>query len=614
MVEETTETETPKRRSRRVSTPTVDTAAAVDAATAAPTDSAAVVEEAPKKTTRRRTTKKADAEAPAADAAVVAEEAAVVEEAPKKTTRRRTTKKTAAASSEAPAAENAETGAAPAQKDADASEAADAAEKPKRGRRRATASSTKANAKQEETAESEKNEDAVESTNTVESAAADADKHGDVDKSSDAAKLGDSEKPGDTDGDNQKSDREMRNGRQRTRQRDRKRRNTDDSEELTESDVLLPIAGILDVLDNYAFVRTTGYLPGATDVYVSLSQVKRHNLRKGDAIVGAIRQPREGENGGRQKYNALIKIDTINGQSVEEAASRGEFSSLTPISPDQTVVASSANNSVVSRLFDLFAPLALGQRGLIEAQSGTGATETLLEIGKSFGAASPETHVMHVLVSARPEEVTELSRRVDGELIAAAADSPTDDKLTVVELALERAKRLVELGHDVVLLIDRLSDLAIAHESALMMGKNSTALMIGGNPTSPGNQLIRQVFATARNVENGGSLAIYAAVDTLSAFGIDLPSLANWQISLDEGRALLGNFPNISVSRAKVRGAAALQGENVYHTVKSAIKAVSPAEGPGDAFFGDPTADIELTDIVANAKTLDDALIALAKR
>lgn len=343
--------------------------------------------------------------------------------------------------------------------------------------------------------------------------------------------------------------------RQRTRQRDRKRRG-DDFEELTEDDVLLPIAGVLDVLDNYAFVRTSGYLPGVSDVYVSLSQVKRYGLRKGDAVVGAIKQPREGENGGRQKYNPLVKIDAINGAPAEDALKRPQFAETTPLMPEVPVCIGDALGTTLARQIDIFAPLAFGQRGAVLAGCGTGLTTTLVTIAQGYAATNPDTHIMYVAVGGRPEETTLLQRQVSGEVIAAAADRPVEDRTTVVELALERAKRLAEIGHDVVLLIDSMDDFMHAVE---LQTFNPKATYMGiANPFT--KQAALDIFAAARNIENGGSLAIYAGFELFNVWeSSDAPAIANWSLTLDAQAATAGVFPAFSLSGTRVVGAQALQ-------------------------------------------------------
>ncbi|HWD61635.1 MAG TPA: transcription termination factor Rho, partial [Humibacter sp.] len=252
----------------------------------------------------------------------------------------------------------------------------------------------------------------------------------------------------------------------RNRYRDRKRRGAvgDDIEpEILDDDVLIPVAGILDVLDNYAFVRTSGYLPGPSDVYVSLGQVKKYNLRKGDAVVGAIRQPRDGEGTGRQKYNALVKVDSVNGQSIDEAEARVEFNKLTPLYPQERLRLETEPTKLTQRIIDLVAPIGKGQRGLIVAPPKAGKTIVMQQIANAITTNNPEVHLMVVLVDERPEEVTDMQRTVKGEVIASTFDRPAEDHTTVAELAIERAKRLVELGHDVVVLLDSITRLGRAY-------------------------------------------------------------------------------------------------------------------------------------------------------
>lgn len=297
----------------------------------------------------------------------------------------------------------------------------------------------------------------------------------------------------------------------RTRQRDRKRRGGgDDLEpEITEDDVLLPIAGILDVLDNYAFVRTSGYLPGTSDVYVSLGQVKKYGLRRGDAVVGAIRQPREGEGGNRQKYNAIVKIDSINGRVTEEGEQRIDAADLTAVFPESRLRLELAADRFLGRSIDLVAPIGFGQRGIIVLPANTDGAPIVTELAAAVSANAPEAHLMVVLADAQPEEVTHLQRTVHGEVVAATFDRPAEDQATVAELAIERAKRMLELGHDVVVLVDSLNRFARAYAQAQH------------TPTRPGHDeldefalgQIKKLLASARKVENGGSLTVLATVE-----------------------------------------------------------------------------------------------------
>jgi transcription termination factor Rho len=299
-------------------------------------------------------------------------------------------------------------------------------------------------------------------------------------------------------------------GRGRGRYRDRKRgrgngQNDEFEPEISDDDVLIPVAGILDVLDNYAFVRTSGYLPGANDVYVSLGQVKKYNLRKGDAVVGAIRQPRENEQS-RQKYNAIVKVDSINGQSVDEAAERVEFGKLTPIYPKERLRLETTSEKLSTRIIDLIAPIGKGQRGLIVAPPKAGKTIILQAIAKAIAVNNPEVHIMVVLVDERPEEVTDMQRAVKGEVIASTFDRPAEDHTTVAELAIERAKRLVELGNDVVVLLDSITRLGRAYNLA----SPASGRILSGGVDASALYPPKRFFGAARNLEGGGSLTILA--------------------------------------------------------------------------------------------------------
>jgi len=309
-------------------------------------------------------------------------------------------------------------------------------------------------------------------------------------------------------------DDERRGGRRnRNRYRDRDRRrggsanSSDEAEpEISPDDVLVSVAGILDVLDNYAFVRTTGYLPGPNDVYVSLNQVKKYGLRKGDAVVGAIRQPREGEGQGRQKFNAIVRIDSVNGLTIEQAQSRVEFGKLTPLYPQSRLRLETEPNKLSTRIIDLVSPIGKGQRGLIVSPPKAGKTLVLQAIANSIAKNNPEVHLMVVLVDERPEEVTDMQRTVKGEVIASTFDRPAEDHTTVAELAIERAKRLVELGHDVVVLLDSITRLGRAYN----LSAPASGRILSGGVDSSALYPPKRFFGAARNIEDGGSLTILA--------------------------------------------------------------------------------------------------------
>ncbi|WP_313356963.1 transcription termination factor Rho, partial [Microbacterium sp.] len=344
------------------------------------------------------------------------------------------------------------------------------------------------------------------------------------------------------------------------RQRGSKRRsgNTTADEfetEIGEDDVLIPVAGILDVLDNYAFVRTTGYLAGSSDVYVSLGQVKKYNLRKGDAVVGAIKQPREGEQQGRQKYNALVKVDSINGLSPDDAANRVEFGKLTPLYPQERLRLETAPEKLTQRIIDLVAPIGKGQRGLIVAPPKAGKTIVLQQIANAIAQNNPEVHLMVVLVDERPEEVTDMERTVKGEVIASTFDRPAEDHTTVAELAIERAKRLVELGRDVVVLLDSITRLGRAYNLA---APASGRVLTGGVDASA-LYPPKRFFGAARNIENGGSLTILATALVETGSKMDevifeeFKGTGNSELRLSRQLADKRIFPAVDVNASSTR-------------------------------------------------------------
>jgi transcription termination factor Rho len=292
--------------------------------------------------------------------------------------------------------------------------------------------------------------------------------------------------------------------RNRNRRRERGQGGGESEPTVSEDDVLIPIAGILDVLDNYAFVRTTGYLPGSNDVYVSLSQVRRYGLRKGDVIEGAVRQPRDGER--REKFNALVRLDKVNGLDPEQSKSRVEFSKLVPLYPQDRLRLETEPGIMTTRIMDLICPIGKGQRGLIVSPPKAGKTMILQAIANAITKNNPECHLMVVLVDERPEEVTDMQRTVKGEVIHSTFDHPADDHTTVAELAIERAKRLVEMGHDVVVLLDSITRLGRAYNQAAP----ASGRILSGGVDSTALYPPKRFFGAARNIENGGSLTILA--------------------------------------------------------------------------------------------------------
>ncbi|MCP2371411.1 transcription termination factor Rho [Agromyces terreus] len=386
--------------------------------------------------------------------------------------------------------------------------------------------------------------------------------NGDRDRQADAAESKQA------DGNRQNQNRDQGRGEQqpadgeggrRNRYRDRKRRGQTGGDELEpeilDDDVLIPIAGILDVLDNYAFVRTTGYLPGPSDVYVSLGQVKKYHLRKGDAVVGSIKQPRDSESNSRQKYNALVKVDSVNGQTIEESGARVEFQKLTPLYPQERLRLETEPTKLTQRIIDLVAPIGKGQRGLIVAPPKAGKTIVLQQIANAISINNPEVHLMVVLVDERPEEVTDMQRTVKGEVIASTFDRPAEDHTTVAELAIERAKRLVELGHDVVVLLDSITRLGRAYNLA---APTSGRILSGGVDASA-LYPPKRFFGAARNIENGGSLTILATALVETGSKMDevifeeFKGTGNSELRLSRQLADKRIFPAVDVNASSTR-------------------------------------------------------------
>ena len=354
--------------------------------------------------------------------------------------------------------------------------------------------------------------------------------------------------------------RKNRRDRQAERRERRNNRRDDYEPEISEDDVLIPVAGVLDVLDNYAFVRTSGYLPGTNDVYVSLAQVKRYGLRKGDAVVGTIRAPREGENNNRQKFNALVQLTSINGLTPEESKGRREFNKLTPLYPKERLRLETDPKKLGTRVIDLIAPIGKGQRGLIVAPPKAGKTLMLQSIANAITANNPEVHLMMVLVDERPEEVTDMQRTVNGEVIASTFDRPADDHTTVAELAIERAKRLVEQGRDVVVLLDSMTRLGRAYNLAAP----ASGRILSGGVDAAALYPPKKFFGAARNIEEGGSLTILATALVETGSKMDevifeeFKGTGNMELRLSRQLADKRIFPAIDLNASSTRREEAL--------------------------------------------------------
>ena len=362
---------------------------------------------------------------------------------------------------------------------------------------------------------------------------------------------------------NDDDERGGRRRRQRGRDRDRSGRRggrgrdfEDEAPEIREDDVLVPVAGIVDVLDNYAFVRTTGYLSGPTDVYVPMNLVKKNALRKGDAVTGAVRALREGEQlPARQKFNALVRLDTVNGMTVDAAKKRVEFGKLTPLYPQERLRLETTPNVLTTRIIDLVAPIGKGQRGLIVAPAKAGKTMVMQSIANAITTNNPECHLMVVLVDERPEEVTDMQRAVKGEVIASTFDRPATDHTTVAELAIERAKRLVEMGHDVVVLLDSITKLGRAYNLAAP----ASGRILSGGVDSAALYPPKKFFGAARNIENGGSLTILATALVETGSRMDevifeeFKGTGNMELKLDRGLANRRIFPAVDINASGTR-------------------------------------------------------------
>jgi transcription termination factor Rho len=322
---------------------------------------------------------------------------------------------------------------------------------------------------------------------------------------------------------------------------------------VSEDDVLVPARGILDVLDNYAFVRTNGYLPGPDDAYVSLSMVKKLGLRKGDLVTGVIRTPREGER--KEKFNPMVRIDTVNGGDLEAARQRPDFAKLTPLYPQERLKLETTANQMTGRIIDLVAPIGKGQRALIVSPSKAGKTLVMQAIANAVAMNNPEVKLMVVLVDERPEEVTDFERQAKGEVISSTFDRPAEDHTTVAELAIERAKRLVELGHDVVILLDGITRLSRAYNLAAP----ASGRILSGGVDSAALYPPKKFLGAARNIEGGGSLTIIATALVETGSKMDevifeeFKGTGNSEIRLRREFAEKRIFPAIDVDASSTR-------------------------------------------------------------
>jgi transcription termination factor Rho len=394
---------------------------------------------------------------------------------------------------------------------------------------------------------------------------------------------GDDSDNGDNRGDRGDRNDRNRNRRDRNRGRDRNNRDRGGREErepvIGEDDVLVPVGGLVDILENYSFIRTAGYLPGPNDVYVSQGQVRKYGLRKGDVVTGQVRQAREGEQ--RQKYNPLITLETVNGVPVEESRNRVEFGKLTPLYPQERLRLETEPNVLTTRVIDLIAPIGKGQRGLIVAPPKAGKTMVLQAIANAITVNNPEVHLMVVLVDERPEEVTDMTRSVKGEVIASTFDRPAEDHTMIAELAIERAKRLVELGHDVVVLLDSITRLGRAYNIAAP----ASGRILSGGVDSAALYPPKKFFGAARNIEDGGSLTILATALIETGSRMDevifeeFKGTGNMELILDRRLADKRIFPAVNVVSSSTRKEEILMGSeelNIVWKLRRVLHALEP--------------------------------------
>ena len=357
---------------------------------------------------------------------------------------------------------------------------------------------------------------------------------------------------------NDRSERGNRRNRRNRRDRDN-RDNRDNRDDNVVPEDLQPVAGILDIVDsNVAFVRTTGYHASSADVFVSNQMIRRLGLRRGDAIVGQVKmreQTNVGNGRNRQKYNSLMRVDTINGLSVDDARQRPDFSKLTPLYPNQRLRLETDPKILTTRVIDLIMPIGKGQRALIVSPPKAGKTTILQNIANAIATNNPECYLMVVLVDERPEEVTDMQRSVKGEVIASTFDRPPSEHTTVAELAIERAKRLVEQGQDVVVLLDSITRLGRAYNNS----SPASGRILSGGVDSNALYPPKRFLGAARNIENGGSLTIIATamVETGSAGDTvifeEFKGTGNAELKLDRKISERRVFPAVDVNPSGTR-------------------------------------------------------------
>ena len=313
----------------------------------------------------------------------------------------------------------------------------------------------------------------------------------------------------------------------------------------------IPCTGILDVLpDGFGFLRTNGFSQGDRDVYVSLSQIRRFGLRRGDEVLGQVREPKDNE-----KYNALLKIDAVNGIDPDIARQRPVFEKLTPLFPEERLRLETDEHDTAARIMDLLCPIGKGQRGLIVSPPKAGKTTILKKLANSIAANNPDIDLFVLLVDERPEEVTDMQRSVVGTVVASTFDQPSENHVQVTELVLDRVKRLVEMGRDVVVLLDSITRMA----RAFNLNTPASGRILSGGVDSTALYPPKKFFGAARNIEEGGSLTILATalVDTGSRMDEvifeEFKGTGNMEIRLDRKLADKRIFPAIDIEMTGTR-------------------------------------------------------------
>jgi transcription termination factor Rho len=398
--------------------------------------------------------------------------------------------------------------------------------------------------------------------------------------------------------------RRQRPSREERRRNREERQRREDAERAQEMLSAPTESGILDLLpDGYGFLRTSGYLPGAQDIYVSLSQVRKAGLRKGDVVAGKVRRPKESE-----KYFALLDIETVNGLDVEEARNRPVFDKLTPLFPDDRFRLESGPLAITERIIDMIAPVGKGQRGMVVSPPKAGKTTVLKQIANGILQSSPETHVIVLLVDERPEEVTDWQRTVQAaEVVYSTFDRPADQHIQVTELVLERARRLAEVGQDVVILLDSITRLARAYNLAAP----ASGKILSGGVDSTALYPPKRFFGAARNIEEGGSLTIIASALVETGSRMDevifeeFKGTGNMELRLDRSLAEKRLFPAINVDVSSTRKEELLMPTEELALVVKLRRVLHALE---------PAAALELlTDKIRATKSNDQFLREIAK-